>query len=105
MKIKALIKKKFESKYISYLRNKFVFTGILFFIYAVFLDDHDIFSIISHKNKLNKIEVAKKGILSNYKKTKFTLDQLKYPSELERYAREEKYFKKENEDIFVVTYE
>ncbi len=105
MKIKTLIKNKIDSKFIGYLRNKFVFTGILFFIYAIFLDDHDIFSIISHKKKLNKIEIAKKEILSNYKKTKFTLDQLKYSSELERYAREEKYFKKENEDIFVVTYE
>ena len=105
MKIKTFIKNKIDNKFIGYLRNKFVLTGILFFIYAVFLDDHDIFSIISHKKKLNKIEIAKKEILSNYKKTKFTLDQLKYSSELERYAREEKYFKKDNEDIFVVTYE
>ncbi len=34
-----------------------------------------------------------------------TLKELRYPSELENYAREEKLFKKENEEIFVLSYE
>ena len=37
-------------------------------------------------------------------KTKQTLDKLKYISELEVYARENKLFKKDNEDIFIITY-
>ncbi len=37
-------------------------------------------------------------------KVKYTLRRLHHTSELERYAREHKLFKKENEDIFIVTY-
>lgn len=105
MKIIAFLKSKKDIKYLHYLKNKFVITGVVFFIYALFLDDHDIFSIISYKRKMQRIEVSKQDISEKYKNTKHTLDQLKYISELERYAREEKFFKKANEDIFVVSYE
>ena len=37
-------------------------------------------------------------------KTKNTLDKLQYTSELEAYARENKLFKKDDEDIFIITY-
>jgi hypothetical protein len=33
------------------------------------------------------------------------LTQLKFDSELERFAREKKYFKRDDEDVFVITYE
>ena len=69
------------------------------------LDDNDLFSMINHQSKLNKLEASKNEISVDLKKIKHTLNQLKYTSELERYAREEKFFKKQDEDIFVVTYE
>lgn len=34
-----------------------------------------------------------------------TLGKLKYKSEVEKYAREKKLFKRENEDVFVIFYE
>lgn len=34
-----------------------------------------------------------------------TLDKLKYLSEVERFAREKKFFKKDDEDVFVIFYE
>jgi hypothetical protein len=33
------------------------------------------------------------------------LKKLRYSNELESFAREKKFFKKENEDIFVISYE
>jgi len=94
-----------DKKGLKYLKNKFVFTGLIFLFYALFLDDNDLFSMMSHKSKLNKLEASKALVTKELKKTRFTLNQLKYTSELERYAREEKFFKKENEDIFVISYE
>ena len=92
-------------KYLVYFKNKFILTSSIFLIYALFLDDVDLFSMISHSNKLRKLEVAKSEVLVKLKKTRFTLRQLRYSSEIERYAREEKFFKKDNEDIFVISYE
>jgi hypothetical protein len=39
------------------------------------------------------------------KSTRSTLRKLHYTSELENFAREEKMFKKDDEDIFVISYE
>ncbi|MDB0011629.1 hypothetical protein N9E20_02345 [Crocinitomicaceae bacterium] len=105
MKILEVLKEKTDVKVLNYFKNKFVFTALMFVIYALFLDDNDLFSMINHKYKLNKLEASKTEISVDLKKIKHTLNQLKYTSELERYAREEKFFKKQDEDIFVVTYE
>ncbi len=50
--------------------------------------------------RMNQSEVRVKLL-----ETKNTLAQLKHPYALEKFAREEKFFKKENEDVFVITYE
>lgn len=92
-------------KYLVYFRNKFILTGTIFFVYALFLDDIDLFSMISHSNKFRKIEASKVEVTEKLNKTRYTLRQLRYTSEVERYAREEKFFKRDNEDIFVISYE
>jgi len=105
MKFIEFLKEKTDRKFLNYFKNKYIFTGLMFLIYALFLDDNDLFSMVNHKSKLNDLEISKQKISKDLKKIKFTLNQLKYTSELERYAREEKFFKKQDEDIFVVTYE
>lgn len=71
----------------------------------LFLDDIDIFTIVNQNRKLNKLEVSKSEVSEKLIAIQATLKELKYPSELESYAREEKLFKKDNEDIFVISYE
>ncbi len=92
-------------KYLVYFKNKFILTSSFFFVYALFLDDIDVFSMINDANKLKNIETTKLEVTSKLVKTRTTLKQLRYYSEIERYAREEKFFKKDNEDIFVISYE
>ena len=92
-------------KYLVPFKNKFILTGTIFIIYALVLDDNDLASMIGHASKLRKLEAAKEEVSKKLAKTRFTLKQLKYTSEVERYAREEKFFKKDNEDIFVISYE
>jgi hypothetical protein len=68
------------------------------------LDEVDIFDIISRKRTLSKIEEDIVDKEQKLYKVKYTLRRLHHTSELERYAREHKLFKKENEDIFIITY-
>lgn len=68
----------------------------------LFLDDVDIFTIARQEIKLNKLQDEKEELKEKYLKTKATLDQLDNMESLERYAREEKMFKKDDEDIFVI---
>jgi len=87
-----------------YIKNKYGLTIFIFLIYVLFLDDLDIFSIISQKQKLNKIEIQRNDMKNQLISTRSTLKKLNKINYLEAYARSEKFFKKENEEIFVISY-
>ena len=71
----------------------------------LFLDDVDIFTIINQKRKYYRLLEAKADVSKKLSQVRNQLNQLKYTSELESYARENKLFKKENEDIFIISNE
>ncbi|MDX1652704.1 MAG: septum formation initiator family protein [Brumimicrobium sp.] len=77
---------------------------MLFAVYMLFLDDVDVFTIARQEFKLKELKEEKEEIRNKYLKTKKTLDQLNDIESLERYAREEKMFKKDDEDIFVIVH-
>ncbi len=87
-----------------YFKNKYLVTFLVFFFYGMFLDDNDIFDIIKDQITLSKLNEEKEIIDKKLNKTKLILKRLRYNSELEKYARENKLFKRENEDIFIITY-
>jgi uncharacterized protein YpmS len=92
-------------KLVIYFKNKFILTSFLFLIYMLFLDDVDIFTIINQKRKYYRLLEAKADVSQKLFQVRSQLNQLKYTSELESYARENKLFKKENEDIFIISNE
>lgn len=87
------------------LRNKFILATAIFLVYTLFLDENDIFTIISQNSKLNALEAEKTQLKQNLEETQLTLKELEDRSEVERYAREKKLFKKDDEDVFVIFYE
>jgi cell division protein DivIC len=92
-------------KYFIHIKNKYIIAIILFLVYALFLDDTDIFTIVNHNIKLNKLEQAKEEMAVKLESTAILVKKLKYEDALESYAREKKLFKLDNEDIFVISYE
>lgn len=92
-------------KVLPYLKNKFVLASTLFIVYTMFLDEYDIFTILVENKKLNKLEAEKADTNRKLEETKHTITRLKHKSEVERFAREKKYFKKDDEDVFVIFYE
>lgn len=92
-------------KYLRYFKNKYILTITLVSFYALILDDDDMFTLISQNNKLRKLKADQALVSEKLVKTTRTLKQLDHTAALERYAREEKLFKKDNEDIFIISYE
>jgi cell division protein DivIC len=92
-------------KFLRYFRNKYILTLTLFVFYGLFLDDDDVFTLISQNGKLRKIKSNREVVSEKLVKTRRILKQLDQTSALERYAREEKLFKKDDEDIFIISYE
>ena len=88
----------------SFLKNKYILTVIVFIIYMLFLDDTDVFSLVHNLNKRSEISAQNKVMKKQLLETQKTLRQLHDINYLETYARSKKFFKKENEEIFVITY-
>jgi len=95
----------FMKKYLHYFKNKYIFTSCVFVVYFLFLDDTDVFTIVNHNRKLNHLEASKAEVEHKLDSTVTLVRRLRYNSELESFAREKKFFKRENEDIFVISYE
>jgi len=92
-------------KYLLPFKNKYILAISIFLVYNLFLDDVDVFSVISQNSKLSKLNESKLALNKELNETKRTLTQLRFDSELERFAREKKYFKRDDEDVFVITVE
>ena len=91
-------------KYMPYLKNKFVVAFGIFLVYILFLDDIDIFMIFRQKQKLSVLKEKKEKMKKKFEETSIALKRLENQNEIERYAREKKLFKKDDEDLFVIYY-
>jgi cell division protein DivIC len=89
----------------AFVKNKYFITSLAFAIYFLFLDDLDIITIINQKRKLSKLQDQRDLLADDLKETKNTLKRLKNINYLEAYARSQKFFKKDDEEIFVITFE
>jgi cell division protein DivIC len=92
-------------KFLHFFKNKFILTTTIFILYILFLDDVDIFTIINQNMKHYHLKKSKNEVAMKLRKTQYKLRQLRYTPQLEDYARETKLFKRNNEDIFIISYE
>ncbi len=92
-------------KALQLLRNKFILATAIFFVYTLFLDENDIFTIIVQNSKRNALHSETAKLKEELAETRETLEKLENRSEVEKYAREKKLFKKDDEDVFVIFYE
>ena len=89
---------------LSYLKNKYIMTFLVFFVWMVFFDKNDLLTQISHRNNLNQMNHDKNYFIEEIKRNQAIMHDLETnPEALERFAREEYHMKKADEDIFVVT--
>ena len=86
--------------------NKYLITGIAFAIWMMFFDRNDLILQIKRIHDLNRLQQSEKVMAQRIADTKHELDQLKTnPETLEKYAREKYLMKKDNEDLFIVTFD
>lgn len=92
-------------KILKKFKNIYLLTTVVFVVYILFLDDVDVFTIVRKEIRLNELKQEVEDLTIKYKEVKTSLTLLDDTKELERYARENKMFKKDDEDIFVISYE
>lgn len=93
------------AKFPTFLKNKYIITIFIFICYILFLDDTDIFTMLNNYSTRSKIRIQNEKMQTKLTLTNKTLIQLQDFNYLETYARSNKFFKHDTEDIFIINYE
>ncbi len=94
--------KKF-SPYISLFKNKYFVSALVFVVWISFIDRNDLFTQYGRKQELKKLETSKNYYEAEITSTKKELQDLTNNSTvLEKIAREKFFFKRPNEDVFII---
>ena len=84
-------------------KNFYFLVGLFFLIWMLFIDSADVFSHSKLKNKLSEIENEKIFYEEKIEKVEADREALLNNQELlEKFARENYFMKKQDEDVFVV---
>ena len=87
----------------SWLKNKYLLTGVFFAVWMVFFDPKDILSDLERRDKLNELQASELHLKGQITEAKKELDLLKNNAQsIEKYAREKYLMKKDNEDLFII---
>lgn len=100
------LKEKFSSSsWIKFLGNKYFLASLFFIIWILFLDNN---SRLDHRlldKEISELEDNKTYYQEEIKKDKQKIHRLKNANEIEKYAREKYFMKRENEDIYIIEFD
>lgn len=95
--------KKILQKALPVLKNKYVFTTLIFIVWLAFFDKNDFISQYSYRQQLKGLKTEKQYFLDEVKNNNEKLHELmSSPANLEKFAREKYLMKKDDEDIFFI---
>lgn len=76
-----------------------------FAVWMLFLDNYSYFDHRILDNQIEELEDNKTYYQEEIKKDEAQIKQLKNPEQIEKYAREKYYMKKDSEDIYIIEFE
>jgi cell division protein DivIC len=94
-----------DKPWFKFLSNKYVWVLLFFLSWMIFLDNYSYFDHRFLDHQVNELEDNKEYYKEEIKKDEEQIKQLKNPEQIEKYAREKYYMKKENEDIYIIELE
>lgn len=101
MGFKAIKKK----KWFGILTNIYVLVLTAFVIWMTFFDTNSLLIHMELRKEIQKLEKTQEFLKEEIAKDKEIIKQLSDPQELEKFARENYYLKKKNEEIYLIEYE
>lgn len=100
MKLKTLRNK----KWFRIASNKYLIVLVVFIFWMLFLDSNS--WLIHHElnTEISDLEKSEEYYLDEITRDKTIIEKLNDSVELEKFARQEYYMKRENEEIFIIEY-
>jgi len=99
------IKKSKWFKVIAIFSSIYVLILTAFVIWMVFFDTNSLRIHNELKSEIDNLEKQKKYLKEQIVNDKKIIEKLSDPEELEKFAREQYYLKKKNEEIYLIEYE
>ncbi len=94
-----------DKPWFKFLSNKYVWVLLFFSSWMIFLDNYSYFDHRILNNQINELEDNKKYYQEEIRKDQENIKKLKNPQQIEKYAREKYYMKKDSEDIYIIEFE
>ena|SRR6187431_1333754 len=94
-----------DKPWFKFLSNKYVWVLLFFTTWMVFLDNYSYFDHRMLDNQIDELEDNKKYYQEEIRKDQENIKKLKNPQQIEKYAREKYYMKKDSEDIYIIEFE
>ena len=94
-----------QIKWVRFISNKYVLILALFIIWMLFFDTNSFLIHNELNNDIEALEDNKEFYKEEIKNDKVFIEKMKDSNEIERYAREKYFLKKEKEDIFIIEHE
>ena len=94
-----------DTSWFKFLSNKYVWVLLFFCVWMLFLDNYSYFDHRVLNNEIDELENNKKYYQEEIKKDEENIKLLKNPTQIEKYAREKYFMKKNSEDIYIVEFE
>lgn len=89
--------------FLKYINNRYFYAGLAFIIWMVFFDSDNLREQVRLSNKIERLDQKKDFYKMEIRKNKNSLNALKYDTtQLEKYARETYFMKKDDEDVYVI---
>jgi len=94
-----------DKPWFKFLSNKYVWVLLFFSTWMIFLDNYSYFDHRVLDKQINELEDNATYYKEEIRKDQQKIKQLKNPAQVEKYAREKYYMKKDNEDIYIIEFE
>ena len=99
------IKKLKKKKWFGILTNIYVLVLTAFVVWMLFFDTNSLLIHKELKKEIKNLEKTQDFLRNEIEKDKKIMKKLSDSNELEKFAREQYYLKKKNEEIYLIEYE
>ncbi|MBT8184156.1 MAG: septum formation initiator family protein [Eudoraea sp.] len=94
-----------NKKWFALVSNIYVIVLTVFLVWMLFFDTNSLLIHWELRKEIKKLEKQQQFLKEQIEADRAIIDKLSDPEELEKFAREQYYLKKKNEEIYLIEYE
>ena len=94
-----------KKPFLKFVSNKYVLVLLLFVVWMLFLDNYSYLEQRLLNKEINELDDNKKYYQDEIKADQQKIKLLKNTDQVEKYAREKYFMKKDSEDIYIIEFE